>query len=298
MIAASTHSKALSSLENRPSGRSRSRLRIAQIRTAAKLLLLLDRVDLGRVRLSQVVRAVVPPAVLRASLGYRWVFGSLAEAHSAAKRVRLDGHDHPDNVRKHVALATQARPSDYPVLFHLANIIGECRSVLDLGGNVGNLFYNYSRYLDFPADLLWTVCDVPEVTTMGSAIAAERGETRLRFDGSFEDMNGADLLLASGCIHYFEQPLAEMIAGARIKPTHVIVNRTPLISGKSTVTVQDAGSYLVACKLFNKDELVAGMVGLGYEIVDTWEIPELSLRIPSHPELSVTAYSGFYFKRT
>ncbi len=298
MTAADTHGDALVTQErqSRNPGRSARRFRIAQVRSTAKTFVLLDRVRLGRVTAGQVVRAVAPAAILRGALGYRRVFGSLAEAQSVAKRFIGESHDHPDNARMHLALASRPRPSDYPVLFHLAGIIGDCRSVLDLGGNVGNLFYCYSQHLSFAPDLRWTVCDVPEMCTLGAAIAAQRGETRLHFDGNADSFGGADLLLASGCIHYFEKPLAGMIASARVKPTHVIVNRTPLTDGETTVTVQDAGKFLAACKLYRKHDLIASMTQLGYELVDMWEVPELSVHIPCHPELSVPAYSGCYFR--
>jgi len=273
-----------------------SRIRLKQIRLAAYALVQADRLLLGKVSIGMAVRRIVPAAILKHIFGYNWVYPSLAEAKAAAAGFIPSSHEHPASAEAHLSLAQNARPSDYPALFYLDRIIPTCRSVFDLGGNVGNLFYCYSKYLDLPADLQWTVHDIPEMQELGRKVASRRNELRLRFDGTLERMGEADLLLASGCLHYFDRPLPELLAQSGARPMHVIVNRTPLTDAEPVATVQDAGAYLTACKLYHRNGLIARMKDLGYELIDQWSVPELSVHIPCHPDLSVPTYSGCYFR--
>jgi putative methyltransferase (TIGR04325 family) len=182
------------------------------------------------------------------------------------------------------------------VLFYLTSILPTVKTVFDFGGNVGNLFYCYSQHVAIPSETIWTIYDLPKVLDTGRQLALENLERQLRFTESLESAEGVDLLLASGSIHYFESALPELLRTVRHKPKHVIVNRTPLTDGKSVVAIQDAGPFLVACKLFNRQEVLDGFASLGYEVVDTWRVDELSVRIPCYPDLSVSAYSGMYLR--
>ena len=272
-------------------------LRLRQIRLTARVFVRLDRFPVWRRLTGTALRSGPARSVLKNLFGYKWVFHSLTEAKESAFRYLESSHEHPDNALLHLSLAETARQSDYPVLFHLAQIIPTCRKVFDLGGNVGNLLYCYSKYLEFPPDLEWTVCDVPQIAEIGRSLARKRNETRLKFDGNTDRLSEADLLLVSGSLHYFELSLPEMLTASGAKPNHLIINRTPLTTGPETVTVQDAGSFLVACKLYSKDELLRQFDKLDYDLIDSWDVSELSVHIPCFPEMSVPMYSGLYFKR-
>jgi len=271
-------------------------VRLKQIRRLAGFIILFNKSTAGAFLIRASRRWSVTRATLKFLLGYRWVFTTFPQAEATAARFIVNSHDHVDNAWTHLNLAKEARPSDYPVLFYLTSVMSSSQRVFDFGGNVGNLFYCYARYLDFPGDLLWTVFDVPEMGTIGRDVARSRGETRLRFTSTFEEMGSADVLLASGSLHYFDVPLNELLEGISGKPKHVIINRTPLTDAEPAVTVQDAGTYLCACKLYNKRDLIERLQGLGYALVDSWRVPELSIHIPCYPELSVPAYSGCYLR--
>jgi hypothetical protein len=64
-----------------------------------------------------------------------------------------------------------------------------------------------------------------------------------------------------------------------------------LTTVKSVVTIEDARDSLYACKTVCRRELVVGMGELGYELVDSWSLPELSVLIPFFPE-----YRGLCFR--
>jgi putative methyltransferase (TIGR04325 family) len=192
--------------------------------------------------------------------------------------------------------ADKAYPSDYPALFHIQTVLPHLRSLFDFGGNVGNLFYCYSKYLELPPELIWTVYDLPKNNEIGEQLARNHGETRLRFTDQFSHADGTDLFIACGSLHYFEQPLALMIAGFLTKPRYVLINRTPLIDGPALATVQDGGTHRAACILYNRTHLIREFEAIGYELVDTWWATERSLIIPCYPDRSSHAYSGMFFR--
>ncbi len=112
-----------------------------------------------------------------------------------ARRFIPFAHDHPAATTLSLALAEVTRESDYPVLFLLAPVAPRLRSVFDLGGATGNLFYSYDRHLKFSEELVWTVCDLQPQRDAGLAKAREKGEQRIRFTGKLEDGDGADLFI-------------------------------------------------------------------------------------------------------
>ena len=276
-------------------GRVRS-LRVRQIRLLSAVVVAAHR-SRGVASLIRSARSWrLPRKVFEALAGYRRVFPTLAEAGAVAARYAGPGYDDPEYLDLHLDLAKSARPSDYPVLFHLNRIVGGETTVFDLGGCVGNLFYGYRGYLDRPGELRWTVYDLPATLESGRRIALERGETRLRFTGDLADADGVDVLLVSGALHYFEFTLHGFLESLSRKPRHILINRTPLTDDAPCATVQDANGYIVPCRLINATGLIDDLRSLGYALVDRWTVPELSVNIPFFPDRSVREYSGFYLR--
>jgi putative methyltransferase (TIGR04325 family) len=235
--------------------------------------------------------------MLDACLGFRRVFPSFVAAQACASKYIPSGHEHPDEIRFHTSISDIVRESDYPVLFHLAPLAPSMRNVFDLGGNVGNLFYSYQSKLSFPATLTWTVYDLPMKKPLGEKLASERAESRIRFATNLAEASGCDVFIASGSLHYFEEPLHEILRSLERLPDHVFANRMPCSSGSDIITVQDNRSYLVPCKLHSRMTLITGMQTLGYELQSEWPVHERRLTVPTHPDLSIRTYSGFYFRR-
>ena len=274
-----------------------ARLRLRQIRLVAAVLTLLGREAAARRFLICCRSWPVLRRCAEACLGFRRTFPSFADAQACASRYIRAGHEHPDEIIFHRSSSGKLRESDYPVLFHLAPVAGTLRRVLDLGGSVGNLFYSYQPRVPFPSDVAWQIFDIPAVRTLGEKLAASRSETRLRYVDSLACGKGCDLFLASGSLHYFEEPLDVLLETMGSSPAHVIVNRTPCSDGEDLITVQDNGTFLVPCKLHSRSKIIAGMNRLGYELVAEWPVFERALVVPLHPEVSARQYSGFYFRR-
>jgi len=271
-------------------------LRVKQIRFTVRVLRAVEALPGGNRLMRRVATWPITVPILNAMLGYHRVFDSLSEAVAAARPYAEGGFEHPDYAKLHMALAEVPRPSDYAALFHMRGLILDGAKIFDFGGSIGNLFYLYDRYLGLPPDCTWLVFDLPVWVESGQNIAANRGENRLRFTRKWEDAAGAELLIASGSLHSFDTPLSQMVAGLPEKPSHILINRTPLIDGPTKATVQDGGTHRVACVLYNRAEFVTAFEAIGYEVADSWKAWELSLKIVGKPEYSALPYSGFFFR--
>jgi putative methyltransferase (TIGR04325 family) len=272
-----------------------ARLRFNQIRVVSKTLeTLSSHQGIGKV-LGSLGRN---PLVGHTLVGFRRSFMSFEEAQRCASRYHVPSHEHPGNITNHLSLAESPRTSDYPVLFHLQHLLHEIRSVLDIGGSAGNLFYCYGRYLPYPDDLSWTVFEVPQNVSRGRQLAQQRGERKLHFIDHLSGLSNADTVIISGSLHYFDALPPDLMRYLKRPPKHVFINRTPVIDGPSKVTIQDAGAYyaMSPARILSRKTLLESMAGANYELVDEWKIPDLRLKIPLDPGSSASTYSGFYFR--
>ncbi|WP_260706333.1 methyltransferase, TIGR04325 family [Edaphobacter flagellatus] len=272
-----------------------TRLRFQQVRLTAHLCARLSRFG-GTRSLFQTLGK--NNLLEHALLGFNSIFPSFEAAKSYAKRYKVASHEHPGNTAVHLELNQAPRPSDYPVLFHMQNLLPEVHSVVDIGGSAGNLFYCYDRYLHFDPQFSWTVNDMPANNRIGARIAGEHHESRLHFVDELADCEPVDMVLISGALHYFELLPPEMMRALKRPPRHVIINRTPVIEGETTITIQDAGFYyaISPARLLSRKALMQSMSDADYEVVDEWTVPDLHFDIPLHPECSARYYSGFYFR--
>ena len=229
----------------------------------------------------------------------RCVFSSFAEAWQAARRVTYAGHDHPDLIQFQGALSGRLRPSDYAVLYWLKRIDVHPLRILDFAGSVGNIYYSYARHLrEFDQNLEWVVFDLPKVVDAGKRFAAERGEKQLRFASSLQGLAGSFVVLVSSAFHYWEKSVAEFVASLPSPSPYIIVNRVPVTSTLPTfVTVQYKKTFAVPCMVRNRNQLISEFAAQDYTLLDSWQAPELRLRMPLFPNHNISQYSGFCFSR-
>jgi putative methyltransferase (TIGR04325 family) len=227
------------------------------------------------------------------------VYDDFRQAEAAAPSGKKIGHDHADLARQYQKnLDLRLESFDYPILFHFDRIVDGCRTVFDFGGNVGVHYLRYRRYLKLE-NVKWIVLDLPEITNAGREICAEL--PNISFISDITDLREPqiDILLASGSIQYLASPdllLRKMIDNGT-RPAHVLINRLPLYDGPQFVTLQNGGLAYYPQYVFNREKYINSIEDLDYELIDTWPDAADSCIVPFHPNRSVRAYTGLYFRR-
>jgi putative methyltransferase (TIGR04325 family) len=251
-------------------------------------------VDLGKPfpAYRKLLNAGVPPRIK-----YRGMYLSFEEAMAAVPRNMRIGYDHEEIAGIYEGYANVILASDYPAILCLQEALQGGSRVFDFGGNVGISFYAWQRYLNYPRDIQWVVCDLLSVIQRGERLALERQEKRLSFTTRFEDANGFDFLLMSGCLQYVEPRAHELLGRLKDLPRHIVVNRIPLHDSRECVTLQNIRWMVSPYRVFHRKRFISAMETLGYSLVDAWVDAQLDCWIPFYPEYSVSAYSGLYFRR-
>ena len=220
-----------------------------------------------------------------------------AAAAAAAGGHRL-GYDHAAAADMYDGLLHTVQARDYPVLFWLRGLVGEATSIFDLGGHIGLTYYACRRVLDLPPALRWTVCDVPAVVARGAALARARGDTALHFVADPAQASGADVLLASGVLQYLEEPCDAILRRLEAPPRHVLVNMLPTCERGEFWTVQNIGVSFCAYRVARTGALVEQVAPLGYDLVDQWEEPSRTFRLPMYEQDGPIVYRGYYLRRS
>jgi len=228
----------------------------------------------------------------------RGVYQTFEEAVRASPPGSRVGHDLPELAQLYRERLAGVYGYDYPVLFWLKPRLQAARRVFDFGGHVGIHFYTYERYLSYPRDLRWTVCDVAATVSAGQDLAEQRGRREILFTTRPEEADGADVFLAAGSLQYVETPgLARMLEALAEPPPDVIVNKVPLYPGPTYVTLQNHGASYAPHYVWNENEFIDPVLGLGYELVDRWRNDGRDCEIPLHPERRSRLW-GLYFRRS
>lgn len=225
------------------------------------------------------------------------VYASFAEAAAHVPPAVPVGYDRDDAGTLYQERLDRVKVTDYPALLWMRAALPGVARVFDLGGHVGALYYAAPRYLDLAPSVRWTVCDVPAVAREGEALARARGAASLDFTSDPRDVDGADLLLASGSLQYIEQPIDALLAGLARPPRHVVVNQTPTHAEREFYTLQNIGVAVCPYRIAAHRGIPDALARLGYELVDSWDDPARRTEVPYHPEASPVAYSGYYLRR-
>lgn len=257
-------------------------------------------------RLRSIVRGALSSAseLLQARAGpYRGSFETRAQAQRAAttaasRRRRVVGYDNPETAEIYLEEVTTTRSSDYAVLYWLGKKLQPGFRVFDWGGNLGHSYYTYREYLDYPVDLSWTICDVPEIVQAGARLAERWNAPNLRFTTVPDECDGCDVLLISGALQYIPRSIDDLLDGLSEKPTTIFINRTPVHATTGYFTLQDIGPAICAYQVFAEGELLETLSKRGYSLRASWPCEGKSIRIPFRPSATIERYTGFLFELT
>ena len=226
---------------------------------------------------------------------FHGIYADFAAARRAIPPSLLEGYDNEPSATLLADERLRVIPLDYPILFWLEKLLPGCRLLFDFGGNVGISYFGFRKYLSYPAQLTWLVEDVPAVVRAGERLAHAERASQLRFTITLDELPGADILLALGSLHFIDDPIS-MLRTLPALPPHILLNKVPVGDRPAIVTLHNTGAALCPYNLFNRQQFLGSFQEMGYELVDTWETPELGIRIPLHRDHSLRAYSGFYLR--
>ena len=201
-----------------------------------------------------------------------------ASAELYLRRLELDTHDHP-------------------AMFWILRSLQEgMRSLVDVGGSVGIKYFAFGRFIDYPADLVWRVIDMPAVAERGRAFAASQGAgSALQFADRIAEADGVDIFYCSGTLQYLPQPLEEILAGFAAKPRRLVINTTPIHPTRSFFTLNSIGTACCPYRVQARQAFVDGICAQGYVLRDAWRNIGKRMEIPFETGFDVDAYSGFCF---
>jgi putative methyltransferase (TIGR04325 family) len=233
---------------------------------------------------------------------FKGVFSTFDQAIQSAPKSKCIGYDNAElanEYRKQVEASNTVYSFDYPVLFWLKSILDvtpeKPLSIFDFGGNVGTHFYAYQKYINYPKNMEWTVCDLPEIIKAGKDLCDTKEALLLSFTSDIQQLNKKDIFMASGSIQYIKD-LSELLKSVTTKPKHLILNRLPLYDEEPFVTLQNGGKVFYPQHVFNQSKFVDSLKGIDYELIDIWEDSLDSCIIPFHPKKSIKTYRGLYLR--
>ena len=230
---------------------------------------------------------------------FRGVFETFEQAAASAPATRPMGYDHPEPAAMYRQRMKEIYATDYPVLFWLGQFFqAGARTLFELGGHVGVSYYSYQRVLPFPAELQWSIHDVPTVMERGRALARNTDTLgKLHFASDLAEAANADIFLAMGVLQYLPQTLAERLRSLPTLPSVLLLNLTPLHPHASYFTLQSIGTAFCPYRIDREDEFVSSLQDLGYRMRDAWINPDKSCQIPFRADRSLTYYRGYCFQR-
>lgn len=201
--------------------------------------------------------------------------------------------------RMYRGLLDELRLGDYPALYWLARLFADAQTrVFDLGGHIGIVYYAYRRYLEYPSQVRWTVHDVPNVVEAGQKWAAQHDVHRqLEFSVDANVADGMDVLFTSGSLQYLDYTLPELLGTLQRPPTHVLLNLVPMHPIRGYFTLQNMGFAICPYRVMAAVEFVDAMKGLGYSVIDKWDILDREISVPFEPQCSIDRYFGMYLRR-
>jgi putative methyltransferase (TIGR04325 family) len=221
-------------------------------------------------------------------------FESFAAAEAGAPASKAVGYDHAEAASLY---SPQIYFYDYPGLFWLGRSIdaGLAR-IFDLGGHIGIKYYAFRRVLSYPANLQWTVCDVPSVVESGRALAVQREATeQLAFTTDYRDASGCDVLYASGSLQYLPVRIDEILSSLAAKPRRIVLNTTAVHPERTLFTLNSIGVAVCPYRIEHYDELLAMLTRSGYRKRDAWRNEGKPIEVPFVEGGDKTYYAGGCF---
>lgn len=224
---------------------------------------------------------------------FRGAFPSHRDAMNSVRRNKLAGYDNSEVADVAYEFMSSIIFWDWPVLYWLYRLSSESKTVIDAGGHMGTKYRAFRNHL--PDDgLRWIVYDLPAIVRRGRELAAKDGLEKLEFIDQLNQSPPPDVFLGSGLLQYLDIPFHQLIRQLPVLPRHIVLNKVATHHQSTVFTLQNLGIAEVPYQIRNHEEFLRELNDIGYEVIDHWEISELSHTIKSRGRTYVSTSHGFY----
>jgi putative methyltransferase (TIGR04325 family) len=226
------------------------------------------------------------------------IFSTYEEAQSHIAKSYRTGWDNTESSRLWLKHYDMIQPTAYSTFFWIQSILEENDCLVDYGGSVGLSYYGYTERIDLPKGVTWNVVEVPTVAEAGVRLAKDNHATQLVFYDDLRKAPPSQIFFSAGAIQYISDGVPGFLEKLADLPVHIILNKVPLIDRmKSFWTIQNFGASISPYRIYNREEFSSYFRNYGYEVVDSWDVPELTCYIPFYPRHAVQRMTGLYFRR-
>jgi putative methyltransferase (TIGR04325 family) len=226
------------------------------------------------------------------------VYPSYEAALADIPKSRLSGWDHDDSAGLWLDQIDPVRVSTYPVFFWLAQLLREQDALVDVGGSIGLTYYGYRRLGGrLPPGSSWTVVEVSKIAAQGRGVAVRERADNLHFVDELAAVKRCDVLLSAGALQFMPQSLPGLLEGLPNPPRHIVLNKLPITTGPDCWTLQNYGPAVTPNRLFNEQQFLDYFSAHGYRLRERWDVQDLDIIIPFHPERFIKQFAGFVFER-
>jgi putative methyltransferase (TIGR04325 family) len=226
------------------------------------------------------------------------VYPSYAAALADIPESRLSGWNHDTSAGLWLDHIDPVRLSTYPVFFWLSQLLRDNDALVDVGGSIGLTYYGYRRLgARLPPGSNWTVVEVGKIAGQGRQVADREQAHSLHFVDRLSAVGRCDVLLSAGALHYMPDAVPGLLEGLPNAPRCILLNKVPITSGPECWTLQNYGPAVAPNRLFNEQQFLDYFHRHGYVPRERWEVPDLDIIIPFHPERFIKHFAGFLFER-
>lgn len=225
------------------------------------------------------------------------VFETREAAIASLPREQRSGYDDANIAEVSFLQMCQRQSWDYPLLYWMQKVLPEVPVVVDAGGHLGTKYIAFSEVIDLTRTK-WVVYDLPGII---SAARTKQGQDALPAAITFVDNTDAlpdsDLLIASGLLQYLDLSFAAFVGQLGHRPKYILLNKVAMRDGPGLFTVERIGAGRVPYQVRSKAQWEQEVAEMGYQIHDTWSIPNLGHVISTHPWLGRSESRGYFLVR-
>ncbi|MEH6655123.1 methyltransferase, TIGR04325 family [Loktanella salsilacus] len=240
-----------------------------------------------------IARAVTRTARARHFSG---AFDTRAAAQEAVIRRGGQGYDDAAISEVSFDLMCQRTAWDYPVMFWLQRFLPDADALIDAGGHFGTKYIAFQDLIDL-RPIRWNVYDLPAIVHAARRRQGRGGlPVEIAFHTDVTTLPAAQILLCSGLLQYQDIAFPDFVATLPDRPEYIILNKVALRDGPELYTIEKIGAGCVPYRMRNRSIFEAQINVMGYDILDSWNIPNLGHVISTHPWLGRSESRGYVLR--